>query len=136
MVDHTANSMDRDLTSIADKIEKMGSMAGKMLAMAIDAMVHHDSELARSTIAIDKQLDALQHQIQEQAVIIIARRQPVGIDLRLVLGAMRISGDLERIGDLSKNIARRSIIISKSKIPPVHILGSGPINFLADHSIH
>ena len=121
MVDHTAKMMDRDLKSLLNKIEAMGVIAQKMLDSAIGSLVHTSMELAHATIAFDKQLDALQRQIQEEAVLVIARRQPAGADLREILGAMRISGDLERIGDLAKNIAKRAISLSCAKLLPTKI---------------
>lgn len=121
MADHVANAMDRDLKSLINKIEAMGGIAQKMFASAIDAIIHADTELAQVTIAFDNELDALQRQIQEDAVLVIARRQPVGADLREILGAMRISGELERIGDLSKNIAKRAISLSGTKLLPAKL---------------
>ena len=121
MADHVANVMDRDLKLLNNKIEAMGEMARKMFASAVEAIVHADIELAQTTIAFDKELDALQRQIQEDAVLIIARRQPVGADLREILGAMRISGNLERIGDLSKNIAKRAVALSGAKLLPMRL---------------
>lgn len=121
MADHVANAMDRDLKSLINKIEAMGGIAQKMFASAIDAIIHADTELAQVTIAFDNELDALQRQIQEDAVLVIARRQPVGADLREILGATRISGELERIGDLSKNIAKRAISLSGTKLLPAKL---------------
>jgi len=118
MEDHTAIVMDRDLKSIINKIEAMGGISENMLASAVEAIISANIDLAHATIAFDKQLDALQRQIQEDAVLVIARRQPVGADLREILGAMRISGNLERIGDLSKNIAKRAISLSEAKLTP------------------
>ena len=118
MVDHTINVMDRDLKLIINKIEAMGDIAQNMLASAVDSIISANTDLAHATIAFDKQLDAQQRQIQEDAVLVIARRQPVGADLRVILGAMRISGNLERIGDLSKNIAKRTIYLSDAKLMP------------------
>lgn len=121
MAGHTADAMGRDLKSLIIKIEAMGSIIQKMLPSAMDSIVHADTELAQATIGFDKQLDALQRQIQEDAVLVIARRQPVGADLREILGAIRISGNLERIGDLSKNIAKRAISLSGTKLAPTRL---------------
>ena len=121
MVDYTANVMDRDLRSLSNKIEAMGNIAQKMLTSAIDSIVHTNTELAQATIAVDKQLDMLLRELEEYAVLVIARRQPVGSDLREILGSMRIAGNLERIGDLSKNIAKRAIALSESKLLPVAV---------------
>jgi phosphate transport system protein len=85
----------------------MGGIAEKMVADAIQALVKRDATLAQSVIATDTQLDVLQREVEEKAILTIARRQPLAVDLRETISAIRISGDLERIGDLAKNIAKR-----------------------------
>lgn len=70
-------------------------------------MAKHDIALVKHVIAADDQVDAQQRDIEETAIIVIARRQPMALDLREIVGALRISNDLERIGDLAENIAKR-----------------------------
>ena len=119
MVKRTLKALGHDLKSLADKVAEMGIIAERMLATAIDAVVHNDRDLAHSTIASDKQLDVLQRQIQEEAVLVIARRQPVAVDLRQIMGAIRISGDLERVGDLAHNIAKRVAALPDAQWMPI-----------------
>src|SRR5260370_11408929 len=89
----------------------MGGIAEKMVVDAMDALAGADTVLAHQVVATDPRLDALQREIEDLAVLTIARRQPVAIDLRELIGAIRIAGDLERVGDLAKNIAKRTVRI-------------------------
>ena len=107
MIEHTARAFDVDLQELARKIAEMGGLAEKQITDAIEALVKHDIALAKRIIAADDQVDALQREIEEKAVVAIARRQPMAVDLREIVGALRISNDLERIGDLAENIAKR-----------------------------
>ncbi|MBL1255674.1 MULTISPECIES: phosphate signaling complex protein PhoU [Methylocystis] len=118
MTDHTVKSYDRDLESLGRRISEMGGVAEKMLAEAMDALSNLDVELAKQVVASDARLDTLQREIEESAVMTIARRQPLAIDLRECIAAIRISGDIERIGDLAKNIAKRTLkIASEARLP-------------------
>lgn len=111
MIDHTASSFDADLQELTRKIAEMGGRAETQVTDAIEALVKADIALARRVIAADDQVDALQREIEEKAVVTIARRQPMAVDLREIVGALRISNDLERIGDLAKNIAKRVLML-------------------------
>jgi phosphate transport system protein len=90
----------------------MGGIAEKMLADSVMALVRRDTPLAQAVIAADPRLDALQREVEDRAIYTIARRQPLAIDLREIVSALRISGDLERIGDLAKNISKRVLAIA------------------------
>jgi len=79
-----------------------------------------DLRLAQQVIAGDAAFDLLQHRIKEKAISIIATRQPVAIDLRQIVSAIRIAGDLERIGDLAKNVAKRDVAIGERRGPIFH----------------
>src|SRR6185312_13673028 len=85
----------------------------KQIGDAIDALSKQDEPLALRVIAADVKIDGLQREIEERAVLTIARRQPMAIDLRDVVGALRVANDLERIGDLAKNIAKRTPVIDR-----------------------
>lgn len=111
MSQHTVSSFDEELKDIAGRVSEMGGLAEMMLNDSVQALVRMDKDLARRVIAQDKRVDSLQFEIEEQAIRIIARRQPVASDLRDVIAAMRISNDLERVGDLAKNVAKRVIAI-------------------------
>src|SRR5208283_482795 len=100
------------------RIAQMGGIAEKMVIDAMDALTNADTVLAHQVVATDPRLDALQHEVEKLAVMTIARRQPVAIDLRELIGVIRVAGDLERVGDLAKNIAKRTIKIgAESRVP-------------------
>src|SRR5262249_38414225 len=82
-------------------------LAEKQITDAVDALAKRDSERANRVIAADVQIDALQREIEEKAVLTIARRQPMAVDLREIVSALRVANDLERVGDLAKNIGKR-----------------------------
>ena len=123
MAVHTVKAYDAELEVIGSKIAEMGGVAEKMLTDAMDALSKLDADLARRVVENDPRLDALQREIEEQAVLTIARRQPMAVDLRELVGAIHIAGDLERTGDLAKNIAKRTIKISADARVPRAIVG-------------
>ena len=112
MSDHIVKSYDRDLENLGRKIAEMGGLAEKMLAEAMEALSLLNIEVAQRVIATDARLDILQREIEEKAIMTIARRQPLAVDLRECIAAIRVSGDIERIGDLAKNIAKRALKIA------------------------
>ncbi len=107
MNEHTAKAFDVDLQELTRKVAEMGGLAERLIADSVAALIKRDVDLAKRVVAADAAVDTLQHDIEEKAVLTIARRQPMAIDLRDVVGALRVSNDLERIGDLAKNIAKR-----------------------------
>jgi phosphate transport system protein len=113
MVEHTMRAFDTELQVLSDKIGEMGGLDERQLKDALAALQKRDLNLAQRVIARDDQVDLLQHDIEERAITTIARRQPMAIDLREIVGALRISNDLERIGDLAENIAKRTILLAK-----------------------
>jgi phosphate transport system protein len=121
--DHIAKAFDTDLQELARMVAEMGGLAEKQVADAVDALAKRDTALAQSITAADTAIDALQRDIEEKAVLTIARRQPMAIDLRAVVSALRLANDLERIGDLAKNIAKRVIALNAEFPPPNLIRG-------------
>jgi phosphate transport system protein len=113
MIDHTIRAFDTDLQELARNIAQMGCLDGEQIADAIDALVKRDTALAERVIAADDRVDALQRAIEEKAVATIARRQPMAVDLREIVGALRIANDLERVGDLAENIAKRVLLLTE-----------------------
>ena len=105
--EHTVSAFDDDLRFLHEKISQMGGHAESMVARAVSALAHGDNVQAKSVIKEDSLLDHLQREVDDHGVLLIARRQPMAHDLREVIGAMRIANDLERIGDLGTNMARR-----------------------------
>jgi phosphate transport system protein len=123
MTEHTAKAFDTDLQEIARKVAEMGGLAEKEIAESVDALVERDSELAQRVIGLDPHLDALQREIEEKSILTIARRQPMAVDLREVVGALRVCNDLERVGDLAKNIAKRVLALDGDFHPQKLIRG-------------
>ncbi len=123
MSDHIVKAYDKELEILGRKIAEMGGIAEKMLSDAMDALTDFDTRLAQTTVDSDPRLDLLQRDIEEQAILTIARRQPMAVDLREIIATVRISGDLERIGDLAKNIAKRSIKVHSEIHTPRATIG-------------
>jgi phosphate transport system protein len=131
VVNHTVKAYDRELDALERLIAEMGGVAEKMVVDAVDALANADTVLAHQVIATDPRLDALQREIEDLAVMTIARRQPVAVDLRELIGAIRVAGDLERVGDLAKNIAKRTIKIGAESRVPRAIVGLRHMNEVA-----
>ncbi len=123
MVEHTAKAFDVDLQDLARMVAEMGGLAEKQIADSVDALARRDAGLAQRVIATDPTIDNLQREIEEKAILTIARRQPMAVDLREIVGALRVSNDLERIGDLAKNIAKRVVAIGNEFHPHKVIRG-------------
>ncbi len=131
MHDHTVKAYDRELDALDRLIAEMGGIAEKMVVEAVDALASADTVLAHQVVAADPRLDALQREIENLAVMTIARRQPVSIDLRELIGAIRVADDLERVGDLAKNIAKRTIKLGTEARVPRAIVGLRHMNDVA-----
>ena len=114
---HIVHSYDEELKDLAKRVAAMGGHAERMVDHAVRALVSMDRSLARQVIADDAVLDDGQREIDERAILVIARRQPLADDLREIIGAIRISSDLERVGDLGKNIAKRVAAVSEARHP-------------------
>ncbi|GGE30302.1 phosphate transport system regulatory protein PhoU [Agaricicola taiwanensis] len=111
MSDHIVSSFDTELKGLAENLAEMGGLAEKMVGDSVSALLSRDGTLAQKVIAADKSVDQMQQRIEELAILTIARRQPMAVDLRAIVAALRVSNDLERIGDLAKNTAKRVIAI-------------------------
>ena len=116
MTDHTVASYDKELAELSQSILRMGGIAENMLTEVMDALVYMDMSRAKDVVARDLSLDSLQRHVEEFAVLTIARRQPMAIDLREIVAAFRISADLERVGDLAKNIGKRAQLLDDVRI--------------------
>lgn len=107
MNSHTVRAFDEELATLSRKINEMGGIAESMLTDALDALAKRDQIKAQAVVKRDLVMDALQAEIEERAFLVVAKRQPMANDLRTIMGTIRIAGDLERIGDLLKNIGKR-----------------------------
>src|SRR5260221_6412291 len=104
MTDHTMKAFDTDLQDLARMVAEMGGLAEKQVADSVDALAKRDITLAQRVTADDANIDALQREIEERAVLTIARRQPMAVDLREVVGDLRLVHDLVRIRALGEYI--------------------------------
>ncbi len=114
---HIYRAFDEELKFLANRIAGMGGHAERMVEQAVTALVNSDPGLARKVVMDDMVLDEGQREIDDKAILVIAKRQPVADDLREIIGAIRISADLERVGDLGKNIAKRVFAVTEGKQP-------------------
>lgn len=110
---HIASAFDRDLEGIQARILKMGGLVEEAILDAAKSLETRDEELAAKVIKGDKAIDALDEELNDEAARLIALRQPAASDLRVVLAVMRMSSNLERIGDLSKNMAKRTGVLAQ-----------------------
>jgi phosphate transport system protein len=131
MPDHISSAYDAELQDLRRNVSEMGGIAEKMLADATNALVRRDTPLAQAVIGADARLDVLQRETDEQAILTLVRRQPMAIDLRETVAAIRISGDLERTGDLAKNIAKRVTAVSGHFQPQKIVAGVQHMSDLA-----
>ena len=107
MGEHTVSSFDEDLDHIDRLIRDMGDLSSAMVSSSTKALLASDNALAQRVVSDDAIMDAKQRELDDRAITLIAKRQPMAQDLRSVVGAIRMAADLERIGDLAKNIAKR-----------------------------
>lgn len=112
---HIVKSFDRDLDRLKAKIMEMGASTQTQLAMTMEALVLRDRGLAREIVNNDKKINALQNVVDRLTVSLLALRQPMALDLRVVIASLKIAGDLERVADYSANIARH--VFSMENLP-------------------
>ncbi len=123
MAEHTVKAFDEDITRLRGLIAEMGGLAEVAIAEALDALVRGDEALADQVVARDKKIDAIETEVDKLAVRIIALRAPMADDLREVIAALKIAGVVERIGDYSKNIAKRvGMIEGRDRFEPLTLL--------------
>lgn len=123
MVDHTVKSFENEISQLRGLIAEMGGLAEVAIRDAVDALTRHDHDLARQVVNNDARIDALEAEVDRLAVKIIALRAPMADDLREVIAALKISGVIERIGDYSKNIAKRvREVEGRSRIKPLALI--------------
>ena len=116
---HILSVVDDDLSLLSTKISEMGGLAEELLAHALEAVQRRDAELAEQVVQRDKSLDRMETELEQQAIRLLLLRQPMAQDLREAIAALKIASTLERIGDLAKNIAKRSQYLSRNQ--PVRV---------------
>jgi len=112
--DHIVKSFDNELTRLYGEIGRMGDIAIAQLDAAIDVLMRRDSKAAERVVANDEAIDDLEHEVSHDVLRLLALRQPMARDLREVYAALRISADIERIGDYAANVAKRSMVLNQN----------------------
>jgi phosphate transport system protein len=132
--EHVVKSYDEELRRLRDLVVRMGGVVESQLQDCLVAVSRRDVEAAERVIATDPQVDAMEREVDATVIRLLALRQPVAIDLRNIVGAMRIASDLERAGDYATNVAKRAIVISQHPSVPM-VTGIMRINRMALEAI-
>lgn len=122
MPEHTVKSYADELEGLTHEVSRMGGLAETAVNDALAAVVRRDTNLAQSVIDRDRRIDAAERDVEHRAIKLFALRHPLAADLRVVIAGWRISSELERIGDLAKNIAKRTLILNQSE--PLQVIRS------------
>lgn len=113
MLEHTVKSFGAQLETLSTRVAQLGGLAEAQLADAIEAFARRNSQIAATVVGNDNRMDELQQEIEDRALKLLALRQPMAIDLRETLAAIKIATELERIGDLAKNISKRTMVLNQ-----------------------
>ena len=132
MNQHIVTSYDKELAQLDLKVAEMGGLAEQLLGRAFEALERRDPARAEAAVAQDLAIDQLERELQEDAILMVARRQPVANDLRHVMTVLKIAGDLERIGDLAKNIAKRALAVASETHPKPLLTG---LRHMTEHAL-
>jgi phosphate transport system protein len=123
MAEHTTSAFDTDLRELMRMTAEMGGAAEWQVIEAVEALVTRDRERGRNVIGADAGLDLQQRDIERKAITTIAVRQPMAADLRDIVSVLHIANNLERIGDLAKNIGKRVVVLNGEVMPPRALRG-------------
>ncbi len=136
MNDHIVKSFDDELDELTAEVARMGGLAEQLLTDSLNAIVDRDNKLAELAIQRDQDINALQRELEQRVIFLLALRQPMASDLRRTLTALKISSDLERVGDLAKSIAKRALILNAARPMPltrsIHRMGNMAGGMLKD----
>jgi len=115
--DHLVKSYDNELKRLRDMLTEMGGIVESQVAMAAEAIMNRDSAAATRVVEDDPKVDALEREIEQFVIRLLALRQPMAGDLRRIVAGLKITTDLERIGDYAANVAKRSIVLGQFTLP-------------------
>ncbi|HME26275.1 MAG TPA: phosphate signaling complex protein PhoU [Acetobacteraceae bacterium] len=115
--EHLVKSFDQELNRLRNMITQMGGIVESQVALAADAIMQRDSASAMRAVEEDPKVDALEREVETFVIRLLALRQPVAGDLRQIVAALKITGDLERIGDYAANVAKRSVVLNQFSLP-------------------
>ncbi|MGH7041276.1 MAG: phosphate signaling complex protein PhoU [Acetobacteraceae bacterium] len=114
---HLLRSFDQELARLRDLVSEMGGITENQVAGAARAILERDAAAAAQVMEDDKRVDALEQEVEQFVIRTLALRQPMAGDLRQVVAALKITGDLERIGDYAANVAKRSVVLAQFPLP-------------------
>ncbi len=114
---HVVRSFDQELAHLRDLLIEMGGIVENQVALAAQAIMSRDTTAATHAVEADPRVDALERDIEQFVIRMLALRQPMAEDLRLIVAALKMTGDLERIGDYAANVAKRSIVLAQFSLP-------------------
>ena len=115
--EHLVKSYDQELKRLRNMMTEMGGIVETQVALAADAIMQRDAASATRVVEEDPKVDALEREVESFVIRLLALRQPVAGDLRQIVAALKITSDLERIGDYAANVAKRSIVLSQFSLP-------------------
>jgi len=115
--EHLVKSYDQELKRLGNLITEMGGIVESQVADAAEAVLQRDTEMAARVVEADPKVDAIEREVEQFVIRLLALRQPMAGDLRNIVAALKITGDLERIGDYAANVAKRSIVLSQFQLP-------------------
>jgi phosphate transport system protein len=122
MSDHIVKAFTEQLDALANAVAQMGGLTETQFANAIEGIAKRDTKLAEAAIGTDERIDRIQQSVEDQALKLLALRQPMAVDLRATLAAIKIAYELERVGDLAKNIGKRALLLNRE--PPIRLTQS------------
>jgi phosphate transport system protein len=111
--EHIVKSFEGDLKRLSALLTEMGGLVESEVALACEAVLDRDNAAAASAVETDPKVDALEHDVEQFVIRLLALRQPMAQDLRLIVASLKITGDLERIGDYAANVAKRSLVLNQ-----------------------
>jgi len=132
--EHLVKSFDQELKRLHSLIAEMGGIVESQVADAAESILARDSSTAARVIEDDKKVDALEQEIEQYVIRMLALRQPMAGDLRQIVSALKITGDLERIGDYAANVAKRGIVLSQANLP-FSLSGIGHMSVLVQENL-
>nr|WP_294503413.1 phosphate signaling complex protein PhoU [uncultured Rhodopila sp.] len=115
--EHLVKSFDTDLKRLRDMLTEMGGIVESQVALAAEAIMNRDTNAATRAVEEDPKVDALEREVEQFVIRMLALRQPMAGDLRRIVAGLKITGDLERIGDYAANVAKRSIVLGQYTLP-------------------
>jgi phosphate transport system protein len=115
--EHIVRSFEVELNRLRGMLSEMGGLVEEQVASACSSVIEQDTDTAARAVETDPRVDQMEYEIEQFAIRLLALRQPMAQDLRLIVAAFKISGDLERIGDYAANVGKRSIVLEQFRLP-------------------